>query len=1052
MVDSRDLFAKVQHLTLPVLDRPEVGKGPLEEMSSTISLQVRFLAECRLHHRLQRRIRPILFDPLSFTLYSARCDRAKYAAVRFMLKIRILAVVAVTITSGLLASGCGDETEPQPTPDVGDTASGSDAADTVSEADITVVDENAPTMPRLVAVFATAADELTVFWLPAQDNLTAPDSLVYEIHRGAGSDFTPGDATYLTEVVGAGSARVSDLNRGETQFVTVVARDGDGLISPADEPIVISLPDSDLMVKDGVNIVDLTSLGAPEVEDDTFAFQDFTAEDAPALSSGDFIAGHLEEGLFLRRVLSVTEGEGVLSVVTAAAAPTDVIDTGRIVGQVRFTALPVALEPSTTEGRDERSAVLADGTLVARDSRRQGSGESDGAFSFGRSEQDEVAWTGSFAFTPTLAIDVSMNPDTGIESADTNMTGVLAFNVQADFPASFSGLSNFQYTIYEQTASISYWLGPVPITQELTIEYRGLLESTVNQPFGGDFRLDLDADLDLDASFDGIGWAASGGSSVEYTFEPSLEQAGAVEAELVLLLDVSTVIDSVLYLTERTRPSLQTNIESSAVSDCPIDMELQRYDAEVSLSLAAGPSIEAPVDPRLSLPSWSEIAFSLPALQIAGPENAFRPGGARFRYGGEAGVGSAIDTTELSWSVTPETELTVDAGVATVVPDVATAEPKSYVLALAGHTDTLGPGGVLCAPTHTFTANNRQATCQEEQIFIIPGRETRFSVTCSDADRDYPVTVAVADGPFAGLLHEPIPQSVTCDDDLCTVEFLFSVTDPAPALTDLMVLLPTDSRGLVGSLAGSFGNVQLGFNRAPKADPMTIIADLNSSSTVSREAVLEIDDPTVAGDPNPGVITTELTAEPILGSAEKIDELTYRYIAAQFTTESYGSPLPDQNLYDRFEITATDAHGASSEPIEITAILRPPLCDEADLEPPGSPEDWSDYCVIEFCTAETCNVECLPLAALANPLEANVSRYPPGTTCAEKADRWGTNWGGEPSETTGDVIDVPCPCVADRDYADQVWLDFDAPAPYDTCDEWPFPWYTVCKAPPGWRD
>ena len=963
---------------------------------------------------------------------------------------KVLGIVAI----GLVVLSCSDQVEPvNPASDVSDGSSSPDTVISDSATGEIIVDEGAPTTPQLVAVVATGAEELTLFWLPSTDDATPTEAIVYEVHRGASSNFTPGDATLLTEVVGAVPTVVTDLNRGESQFITLVARDADGSRSAPDDPLVISLPAADFTLRDGVNIVDLSPLGAPEIQDDTLTFQGLAEDEIPTVASGDFISGRLAEGLFLRRVLSATDGSGVLSVVTAAASPAEVIDSGNFSAQVRIATLPASMNPSTSEGREIRAIVLADGAFALRDSRPIGSEPYTArSFSFGSIPEDGVDWTGTLELAPTLGISVTMSPEMGIEETVANLTGALSLDTRAEITSSFSGLLNVQQTIYEQTTSLSYWLGPVPITQELTVLYRSVIEGTVNQPFDGTLELALDAELELNTLFDGIGWSASGRPTADYVFDPTLDSAGAVEAELLLVLDVATAIDSTLYLTTRAIPSLQIEMASSAVSDCPIDMELQTYDVDVSLALAAGPSIEAPVAPRLSLPTWSAVAFSLPELQIVGPENAFRPDGARFRYGGEDGVGASIDTSDLSWSVTPETALTVDGGVATVVPDVATAAPQAYVLALAGYTDTLGPGGVLCAPNHTFAANNRQATCQEKQVFILPGAETRFSVMCMDADRDYPLTVSVADGPFAGLLHDPIPQSISCEEDLCTVEFLFSVTNPPPALNDLMVLLPTDSMGLVGSLSGSFGNVQLGFNRAPTADPMTLIIDLDRSTLLSRDVVLEIDDPNVTGDPSPNVITTELFSEPILGTIEKLDELTYRYFIEKFTEDTFGSPLPEQNLFDHFEITATDAHGAESEPIEVTVILRPPVCDDVDLEPPGELADWSDYCVIEFCTAETCNVECLPLAALSNPLEANTSRFPVGTTCADKAVRWGTNWGGEPSDTTGEVVDVPCPCVGDREYADQVWLDFSAPAPYDTCTAWPFPWYSVCKAPPGWRE
>jgi len=944
-----------------------------------------------------------------------------------------------------LAAACSDSDDPV----VSGTSADANTDAAVEDGDASVPDASEPVSadaPRLLGAVGVASDTAAVFWYsPVGANA------VFEVHAGASSDFAPTDSTRVTEVTGEEWAEVSGLPAGRTLFLKVVLVTPDGTRHDERESLVLRLPETNFVLQEGVVVTDLSSLGEPLIQGETYLF-DLVDGEAPTVENGDYIVGASGDIAFLRRVLSVTQGSEQLSIATAFASPSEVLSEGEITSTIAIKNRIVDDSGTSEDGYLVQTRAWGDGAIRLNERRSLDvvEGSEQELFSIGL--DDGLEWSTLIAPTPTIRTSITLDPELGSAAAEVQLGGDVEWSSTYAVASSFTGEVDAKSRPYSTSVALTFWIAGVPITQLSEVETEAYIKGTVDLSMAGRIDSEVRGDFGLNAIFDGIGWSATGSPEVEATFRPVLEEAGSSTLTLGLDVFTGTTIEGLLYFSTRAGPAIELEVLSTGQSACPIDRELQVFAADGRFAQAAGPSIEAPVAPRLSVPRWSEQLFSLPKLQIVGPTDVFRPDGGRFRYGGDEGLFTNVVTDELGWAVTPELEITVDSGVATVVPDVDTSEPAAYQLLLWGHTEVLGAGAEMCALPHTFSASNRQATCAETQVFVVPGAPTDFSVECRDTDLDYPLELTVAEGPFEGRLEEPIPQSIDCDDEGCTATFRYSVDEESAAISDSMVLLPVDSLGLVGSSTGAFGNVQLGFNRAPEADPMTLILDLDVDNALEREVILQIVDPVVAGDPAPNQLTTELLESPTIGEVVKLDELTYQYTVPALTIENFGSPLPTSNLFDTFTVLATDAHDATSEPLEVTAILRPNLCAGAEIEVDEDLAHLSDFCVIEFCTEETCNVECLPRVALTNPLGANPSRYPEGTTCSQKTQYMGTNWGGDVSDATGQVVDLACPCVAGRAYEDEVWLQYNAPAPYDTCTMWPFEWYTVCSAPPDWKD
>jgi hypothetical protein len=947
--------------------------------------------------------------------------------------------------TALTLAACGET----PTNLVSNIDAGSDATDVSEDTGDTAVGPGSPTTPRVVAAAATSLGSARVFWQPSSDDVTDPDDLRYEVHAATSADFDPRAVNRVATAVGGTSAEVTGLPEGGRLYFTVVAHDTDGNASAPGAPIGVELLREEPRLRSGIVLHDWSQV--PPGQHDGVIYR-FDADSVPEVPlSGDFVVGEAQDGPFLTRVVTATVAQAIVVLDTEAASPSDVLASAEVSAALRLGPPPA--EAFTHE--------LDGGVTEATWSTHQPGGwlrfverrTSDRGAAFGlRVDLDAelgggAQLSGRFEMAPELDVRLRLDDAVAAQRAAVSLSSASTFSGLVELDLAAGASVEYEAELHDLDVAVAYWLGPVPIRIETGVGVAARAVGAASSALDATLEFSVETDTELGLRYEQTAWTGLDESDGTPRVTPSL--AAPATGGVGFGLSTEVAVDVVGEL--ETSTAWDTRFDNTlTASNCAGGAAMAVADSRFVTSATAevvygGETFEVPVT-DVQIP-----AFQLPPLAITGPSEVFRPDGARFRATGLTGVGAEVDAESLRWTVTPEATLRTDAGTATVIPDVASAEAQTYELRLDATTDALGDDIRICAPPLELAAINRQATCNETRAFIVPGERVTVSTVCTDPDRDYPLEVAIVDGPFTGTV-EGLP-TVGCVEGSCTVRFVYTVPADTTAFSDALELMPTDSLGQEGSTAGSFGNVFVAFNRPPSGEALTVIMDLSADGPTRRRIQIPVVDPAVTGDPQAGEFTTEVTLDPSLGSiSTKLGEDLYEYEAPAYNVTELGSPLPSVNLFDELQITPTDAHGAVGRPIDVTVILRPPLCDGVELDPPEGLEDRLDYCVIEYCSGGSCNVECLPRAALENPLAANRARYPAGTTCAEKAEFFGTAWGDGAEADPGSVVDAPCPCAPGRDYADDVWLEYDAPSPYDTCEAFPFTWYAVCTAPEGWSE
>lgn len=113
---------------------------------------------------------------------------------------------------------------------------------------ITPVVNTKPTYVNIMEISSISKDDVTINWLPAQDDNTPSSQIRYELHASDKADFTPDEKNKIYSVVGKYSAVIENkLTGGKSYYVRLVATDKDGN-KTISEPMSVKVSDKDPVV------------------------------------------------------------------------------------------------------------------------------------------------------------------------------------------------------------------------------------------------------------------------------------------------------------------------------------------------------------------------------------------------------------------------------------------------------------------------------------------------------------------------------------------------------------------------------------------------------------------------------------------------------------------------------------------------------------------------------------------------------------------------------------------------------------------------------------
>lgn len=190
-----------------------------------------------------------------------------------------------------------------------------------------------PDMVQLVDVSSTAPDQLTVNWLPTQDDATPHSNLRYQVHLSTQESFYPNQSNVRAEVIGGITATISDLQPSTRYFVMVSALDADlnrAWSNPMSATTIAATP-----TRTGQRVFVQTASNSPVASENSVTY--INTGSLPQV--GDIITSR-ESGGYLRRVEAVSQSGSNVTATTSLATMSEVFADLDLETNITLAPLP----------------------------------------------------------------------------------------------------------------------------------------------------------------------------------------------------------------------------------------------------------------------------------------------------------------------------------------------------------------------------------------------------------------------------------------------------------------------------------------------------------------------------------------------------------------------------------------------------------------------------------------------------------------------------------------------------------------------------------------
>lgn len=210
----------------------------------------------------------------------------------------------------------------------------------------------APVFPEVA--YPTSPTSLYVAWTESSDNDTPLSSILYEVHASADENFFPTNSTLLATFSGELEGELGNLPAGEKLHVKVIAVDFNANRSLETKAIPVTLPTTDLVIRDDLDIfVEGIDLSLPVYDEETGMLTlNWSGSIAPKIEDVIIVNPDQDARIFLIKDLLQAPG-----IVTAAAAVNGPVQM--LVEPIPVTALMESGEVNVSvQAANEDSAKL----------------------------------------------------------------------------------------------------------------------------------------------------------------------------------------------------------------------------------------------------------------------------------------------------------------------------------------------------------------------------------------------------------------------------------------------------------------------------------------------------------------------------------------------------------------------------------------------------------------------------------------------------------------------------------------------------------------------
>ncbi len=609
-----------------------------------------------------------------------------------------------------------------------------------------------PRFAGITLAAATGREQITLGWLPAVDDVTPPEDVLYRIFLGDCS----GPGSEIGTVDGGTGIVIDGLEADTTYCARVVAEDQDGQGSSGpSNGSQWGLPIKTLTLDQVASAVPLETaeslyLGPATATPTSLTFQ--RGPNAVEPTVGAVLMGELDgEGGYIRQVESVSSTPDEIVVQTSAASIELAMDqfelsTSSWVSPIDENqeaaqeALRIAL--GTTPGLPRPRPIVE--TTTERFSGQVGGFEviplkdprSYRLVSIDPANADEAIEIGeeltldlNLDFTPEFRTNALWSPG-GVKEAEVIGIGTLTLSALAEYH--FEAAATYEpdpFTLFSSSWRSVYVVGSVPVYQKITFSLEAVVTASASAEITASAEATATATLEVGVRYDeNTGWNTVLDQSFGTDLIADLSVVGGVQAEVRLVPKVTVEFYEAVAAWISVEPSVSTELmaEGTTVAPC-LPLELTQFDADLEVEAKVGVDFTLIGDYSLfEATVWDPepwVLFSLPGASISSTGTA----PVNLQADITDGVNNPFDLGSAQW-------WTGDSGVVLTAdpsdPRIATlscTENGAYNVVFSGH-GVLGP---------------------------IARRCTERTVVCTTGAGGGDITINLADGLTMDLVYIP---------------------------------------------------------------------------------------------------------------------------------------------------------------------------------------------------------------------------------------------------------------------------------------------------------
>ncbi len=553
-------------------------------------------------------------------------------------------------------------------------------------------DSQAPEFEGFVLVVSSNTDSVSMAWMPAIDNITPQDNIVYEIYYDTNANFIPDMATLDQVLIGETSGVVVGLTEGTEYFFKIIAIDESGNRTEATDYARVVTADQDVIyTKTQVNNVEDLRLYDLKISDDNkdvYIFEISPLTIVPAVGSA--LVGEDVDGKgYLRIVDGVTLGASSISLETRAGELTDVFETASISSEVvlRDTGyrdmIPSTRNIKSGNTEDPYKLVWKDKLLYVSESR------SHSPFLVTRSKQKEseelssvinvsasqaLTLTGTITFEPTVRVDVLINR-LAIERAMIEASGTLSMDVSLEY--NYDGVVeiNESKEVFSRSYISRYKVGSVYVYQETILVLNAEFIGSSTSALRAESRASVSSDVAVRASYDGEQWSYSTNRSFDKELTVSASAHGSAATEVRLVPEIRVRFYEAVSATISAEPYVKAIVEVEAVASQDLidsgfgeGYGFTKFDAFIGadINLVADLSVFSsmvaryPETGKLNIYNKTWQLFGLPDIEATAEltsENSYVFRVIEAPFESEFGLKNSIDVDSPRWIIFPSAEM-----------------------------------------------------------------------------------------------------------------------------------------------------------------------------------------------------------------------------------------------------------------------------------------------------------------------------------------------------------------------------------------------------------